>query len=106
LAPFPPEGRYTGGTGPSSGWHRGTSPASGPARILAFPTLVLTGINIRRYPNGKVLTKPSNDAVRIRRRPSVEVRAPRGSNADAVTGRLNPIIKRTVRLLPDRGVRC
>jgi RNA-directed DNA polymerase len=51
------------------------------------------GFNIRRYPNGKVLTKPSNDAVRrIRRRLSVEVRALRGSNADAVIAKLNPII--------------
>jgi RNA-directed DNA polymerase len=51
------------------------------------------GFNIRRYANGKVLTKPSNDAVRrIRRRLSVEVRALRGSNADAVIAKLNPII--------------
>jgi len=51
------------------------------------------GFNIRRYPNGKVLTKPSNDAVRrIRRRLSVEVRTLRGSNADAVIAKLNPII--------------
>ncbi|ROO60444.1 RNA-directed DNA polymerase [Micromonospora sp. Llam0] len=51
------------------------------------------GFNIRRYPNGKLLTKPSNDAVRrIRRRLSTEVRALRGSNADAVIGKLNPII--------------
>lgn len=51
------------------------------------------GFNIRRYPNGKLLTKPSNDAVRrIRRRLSVEVRALRGSHADAVIARLNPII--------------
>ena len=51
------------------------------------------GFNIRRYPNGKLLTKPSNDAVRrIRRRLSVEVRALRGSNADTVIAKLNPII--------------
>ncbi len=51
------------------------------------------GFNIRRYPNGKLLTKPSNGAVRrIRRRLSVEVRALRGSNADTVIGKLNPII--------------
>jgi RNA-directed DNA polymerase len=51
------------------------------------------GFNIRRYPNGKLLTKPSNDAVRrIRRRLSAEVRALRGSNADAVIAKLNPII--------------
>ncbi len=51
------------------------------------------GFNIRRYPNGKLLTKPSNDAVRrIRRRLSAEVRALRGSNADAVIAKLNPVI--------------
>jgi len=51
------------------------------------------GFNIRRYPNGKLLTKPSNEAVRrIRRRLSAEVRALRGSNADAVIAKLNPII--------------
>jgi RNA-directed DNA polymerase len=51
------------------------------------------GFGIRRYPNGKFLTKPSNDAVRrIRRRLSAEVRALRGANADAVIAKLNPII--------------
>jgi len=51
------------------------------------------GFNIRRYPNGKLLTKPSNDAVRrIRRRLSAEVRALRGANADTVISKLNPII--------------
>ena len=51
------------------------------------------GFNIRRYPNGKLLTKPSNEAVRrIRRRLSAEVRTLRGSNADAVIAKLNPII--------------
>lgn len=51
------------------------------------------GFTIRRYPNDKLLTKPSNDAVRrIRRRLSAEVRALRGSNADAVIAKLNPII--------------
>ncbi|WP_091463778.1 group II intron maturase-specific domain-containing protein [Micromonospora inyonensis] len=49
--------------------------------------------NIRRYSNGKLLTKPSNDASRrIQKRLSTEVRALRGPNADAVIGRLNPII--------------
>ncbi len=51
------------------------------------------GFNIRRYPNGKLLTKPSKDALRqIRRRLSAEMKALRGANADAVTTRLNPII--------------
>ena len=51
------------------------------------------GFNIRRYPNGKLLTKPSKDALRqIRRRLSAEARALRGANADAMIARLNPII--------------
>ena len=51
------------------------------------------GFEIRRY-RGKLLTKPSKDALRrIRERLSVEVTALRGANADAVIARLNPIIK-------------
>lgn len=51
------------------------------------------GFSIRRYPNGKLLTKPSNDALRrIRKRLSTEMRALRGSNADAVIAKINPIV--------------
>jgi RNA-directed DNA polymerase len=51
------------------------------------------GFEIRRY-RGKLLTKPSKDALRrIRKRLAVEVRALRGSNADTVIGKLNPIIR-------------
>ena len=50
------------------------------------------GFEIRRF-GGKLLTKPSRDALRqIRRRLSTEVKALRGANADAVIARLNPII--------------
>jgi RNA-directed DNA polymerase len=50
------------------------------------------GFEIRRY-RGKLLTKPSKDALRrIRKRLSEEVTALRGANADAVIARLNPII--------------
>jgi RNA-directed DNA polymerase len=50
------------------------------------------GFEIRRY-RGKLLTKPSKDALRrIRQRLSAEVKALRGANADAVIARLNPII--------------
>ena len=50
------------------------------------------GFNIRRF-RGKLLTKPSNDALRrIRKRLSTEVKALRGANADAVIAKLNPII--------------
>lgn len=52
------------------------------------------GFNVRRYPNGKLLIKPSKDAVRrIRRRLAAEVKALHGANAAAVITRLNPIIR-------------
>ncbi|WP_197487981.1 group II intron reverse transcriptase/maturase, partial [Rhodococcus sp. LB1] len=51
------------------------------------------GFTIRRFRNGKLLTKPSDDALRrIRKRLSTEVKALRGANADAVIAKLNPII--------------
>jgi len=51
------------------------------------------GFNIRRY-RGKLLTKPSKDALRrIRKRLTDEVKALRGANAEAVISKLNPIIK-------------
>jgi RNA-directed DNA polymerase len=51
------------------------------------------GFNIRRY-RGKLLTKPSKDALRqIRERLSTEAKALRGANADVVISRLNPIIR-------------
>ena len=51
------------------------------------------GFSIRRYPNGKLLTKPSKKAMRrIRERLSAEAIAMRGANADALIARLNPII--------------
>ena len=50
------------------------------------------GFTIRRF-RGKLLTKPSNDALRrIRKRLSTEVKALRGANADTVIAKLNPII--------------
>jgi RNA-directed DNA polymerase len=50
------------------------------------------GFEIRRF-GGKLLTKPSKAALRqIRNRLSAEVTALRGANADAIIGRLNPII--------------
>jgi RNA-directed DNA polymerase len=51
------------------------------------------GFNIRRY-RGKLLTKPSKAALRrVRERLTTEVLALRGSNAEAVIARLNPIIR-------------
>jgi RNA-directed DNA polymerase len=56
------------------------------------------GFNLRRYRRGgrpgKLLIKPSQDAVRrIRRRLADEIRGMRGSNAMALIARLNPIIQ-------------
>jgi RNA-directed DNA polymerase len=51
------------------------------------------GFTIRRH-HGKLLIKPSRTAVaRIKERLRTEVRALRGTNAEAVIGRLNPIIR-------------
>src|SRR5438067_5946385 len=74
------------------------------ARGLAFnedKTRVVTladgldflGFNVRRY-GGKLLIKPSKAAIgRIRERLRTELRSLRGSNAQAVIKRLNPIIR-------------
>ncbi|WP_433192212.1 group II intron maturase-specific domain-containing protein [Nocardia sp. CA-107356] len=52
------------------------------------------GFNIRRYPNGKLLIKPSAAAIgRVRERLAAEVRSLRGDNAVAVIAALNPIIR-------------
>jgi RNA-directed DNA polymerase len=51
------------------------------------------GFNVRRY-DGKLLIKPSKAAVRrIRERLRTELRSLRGTNAEAVIKRLNPIIR-------------
>jgi RNA-directed DNA polymerase len=51
------------------------------------------GFNVRRY-HGKLLIKPSEQAIRrIRRRLRDELHSLRGSNASAVLKRLNPIIR-------------
>ncbi len=51
------------------------------------------GFNVRRY-RGKLLIKPSQAAIRrIRERLRTELRSLRGSNAQAVLKRLNPIIR-------------
>jgi RNA-directed DNA polymerase len=52
------------------------------------------GFNVRRYPNGKLLIKPSKKAVRrLRERLAAEMRRLRGSNAMAVIARLAPIVR-------------
>jgi RNA-directed DNA polymerase len=52
------------------------------------------GFNLRGYPNGKLLIKPSQKAVRrIRERLASEMRSLRGSNAVAVIAKLAPIVR-------------
>jgi RNA-directed DNA polymerase len=52
------------------------------------------GFNIRRYPNGKLLIKPSKQAIRrIRGRLSAEMRAMNGGNAISVIRKINPIVR-------------
>ena len=52
------------------------------------------GFNIRRYPNRKLLIKPSKAAIRrLRERLASETRTLRGGNAMAVIARLNPIVR-------------
>src|SRR5215813_9425118 len=52
------------------------------------------GFNIRRYPNRKLLIKPSKAAVRrLRERLAAEMRILRGGNAVAVIAALNPVIR-------------
>jgi RNA-directed DNA polymerase len=52
------------------------------------------GFNLRGYPNGKLLIKPSEKAVRrFRERLASEMRSLRGSNARAVIVRLSPIVR-------------
>lgn len=52
------------------------------------------GFNIRRYPCGKLLIKPSTAAIRRHKaRIKATVRSLRGSNAAAVISTLNPIIR-------------
>src|ERR1017187_11006449 len=52
------------------------------------------GFSVRRYPNRKLLIKPSQAAIRrARERLASETRRLRGSNAMAVIAALNPIIR-------------
>jgi hypothetical protein len=52
------------------------------------------GFNVRRYPNRKLLIKPSQAAIRrVRERLASETRRLRGSNAMAVIAALDPVIR-------------
>jgi RNA-directed DNA polymerase len=52
------------------------------------------GFHLRRYPNGKLLIKPSVPAIkRFRKRLAKEFHALRGANAAAVLAKINPIVR-------------
>jgi len=52
------------------------------------------GFHLRRYPNGKLLIKPSVTAIkRVRKRLASEFRALRGANVAAVLAKINPIVR-------------
>src|SRR5215467_13677 len=52
------------------------------------------GFSVRRYPNRKLLIKPSEAAIRrVRERLAAETRNLRGGNAMAVIATLNPVIR-------------
>jgi len=71
-----------GGPGKRAGSNPGTAPRLDPY------------FNIRRYPNRKLLIKPSKAAIRrLRARLAAELRILRGGNAMAVIAALNPIIR-------------
>jgi RNA-directed DNA polymerase len=62
--------------------------------VHATDGLDFLGFSIRRYPNGKLLIKPSKMAMkRIRRRLSAEMRSLRGAGAAAVPYTINPIVR-------------
>jgi RNA-directed DNA polymerase len=62
--------------------------------VSLFDGFDFLGFNIRRYPVGKLLMKPSKDAMaRIRKRLHNEVKTLHGANALAVVSTLNPIVR-------------
>ena len=80
-----------------AGWlaERGLSLNEDKTRIVRLSQgFDFLGWNFRRYPVGKTLVKPSKGSVaRHRRRLADEMRRLRGSNAGAVIGTLNPVIR-------------
>ena len=82
----------TSGSEGGPGKRAGSNPATAPRLDPYF--------NIRRYPNRKLLIKPSQAAIkRARERLAAEMRTLRGGNAMAVIARLNPVIRGSPRFL-------
>ncbi|MGV1010214.1 MAG: group II intron maturase-specific domain-containing protein [Dermatophilaceae bacterium] len=79
--------------------HRGLAFNEDKTRIVGLEDgFDFLGFNLRRYRRGhgrgKLLIKPSQEAVRrVRERLAAELRTLRGSNAGAVIARLNPVIR-------------
>jgi RNA-directed DNA polymerase len=80
-----------------AGWlaERGLSLNEDKTRIVSLGQgFDFLGWNFRRYPVGKTLVKPSKGSVaKHRQRLANEMRRLRGSNAGAVIGTLNPVIR-------------
>ena len=80
-----------------AGWlaERGLSLNEDKTRIVSLSQgFDFLGWNFRRYPVGKTLVKPSKGSVaKHRQRLADEMRRLRGSNAGAVIGTLNPVIR-------------
>ena len=82
--------------GSRSGWRPGAWPSTRTRRRSSTSARASTSwaFNVRRYPNRKLLIKPSKAAIRrVRERLAAETRTLRGGNAMAVIARLNPIIR-------------
>jgi RNA-directed DNA polymerase len=80
-----------------AGWlePRGLAFNEAKTRIAFLPEgFDFLGFNLRRYPNGKLLIKPSATAVkRFRKRLAREFRALHGANVKAVLARIAPIVR-------------
>ncbi len=62
--------------------------------VPVFEGFDFIGFNLRRYPNGKLITKPSATAIkRFRSRLAKEFRALRGANVQAVLAKTVPIVR-------------
>ena len=78
------------------GWSREGWPSTKPRPgSSALPEgFDFLGFNLRRYPNGKLLIKPSATAIkRFRKRLAKEFRALRGANVAAVLAKIAPIVR-------------